>query len=67
MYTYYYYSLCTYFNYSAWLPYLTLRITPGVVTNSVPEFDDGTSVAIPIPTGFPIGNTNQSVAYVSVQ
>ena len=52
--------------YTAWLPFLTLRSTPGVVTNSVPAVDDGSSPAIPIPTGFPIGNSNQSVAYVSM-
>ena len=51
----------------AWLPFLTLRSTPGVVTNSVPRVDDGNSLAISIPTGFPIGNSNQSVAYVSIE
>ena len=50
----------------AWLPFLTLRSTPGVVTNLLPAVDDGASPAIPIPTGFPIGNSNQSVAYVSM-
>ena len=53
--------------YIAWLPYLTLRSTPGIVTNSVPGVDDGSSPAIPIPTGFPIGNSNQSVAYVRIK
>ena len=53
-----------FFKLTAWLPYLTLRSTPGVVTNSVPRVDDGNSAAIPIPTGFPIGNSNQTVAYV---
>lgn len=48
-----------------WLPYLTLGVTPGVDTLTVPAIDDGASSAIPIPTGFPIGNTNQSTAYVS--
>ena len=48
----------------AWLPFLTLRVTPGVATLTVPAVDDGTSSAIPIPTGFPIGNSNQSTAYV---
>ena len=50
---------------TAWLPFLTLRATPGVVTNSLAAVDDGASPAISIPTGFPIGNSNQSVAYVS--
>ena len=49
----------------AWLPYLNLQSTPGVATYTVPRFDDGASPAIPIPTGFPIGNSNTSVAYVS--
>lgn len=48
-----------------WLPFLTLRVTPGVDTVTVPAADDGTSTAIHIPTGFPIGNSNQSTAYVS--
>jgi hypothetical protein len=48
------------------LPFLTLRVTPGVDTLTVPAADDGTSSAIPIPTGFPFGNSNQSTAYVSI-
>ena len=51
--------------YIAWLPYLSLRSTPNVTTFSVPQVDDGASAAIPIPTGFPIGNSMQSLAYVS--
>ena len=55
----------TLFYFAAWLPYLSLRSTPGVATYTVARFDDGTSPPIPIPTGFPIGNSNASVAYVS--
>lgn len=48
-----------------WLPYLPLGSTPDVPTLLVPAFDDDSTPPIPIPTGFPIGNTIQSIAFVS--
>ena len=50
-----------------WLPYLALNTTSGVTTLLVPAYDDGSTAPIPVPTGFPIGNTIQHSAYVSYQ
>ena len=45
------------------IPYITLGVTDGVVTQSVPSFDDGTSLQISVL--FPLGNQFQSTVYVS--
>ena len=45
------------------IPYITLGVTDGVVTQSVPSFNDGTSS--PISVLFPLGNQFQSIVYVS--
>lgn len=45
------------------IPYITLGVTQGVITQSVPSFDDGTSSPIFVP--FPLGSQFQSTVYVS--
>lgn len=45
------------------LPYIIHGVTPGVLTQTVPDFDDGTSP--PIVASFPLGSQNQSLIYVS--
>ena len=47
------------------MPYLPLNTTAGVTSLFVPSLDDGSSSAIPVPAGFPIGNDRLFVAYVS--
>ena len=42
-----------------------MNTTPGVTALRVPNLDDGYSSSIPVTTGFPIGNSNQSLAFVS--
>ena len=51
--------------HTAWLPYLTLQTTPGVVTYTVPPGDDVYSSPIQIPGGFPIGNDKLFSVFVS--
>ena len=45
------------------IPYITFGETHGVVTQAVPDFDDGTSA--PIFVSFPLGSHNNSTVYVS--
>ena len=56
---------CLFFFYSGFLPFLPLSTTPGVTTLLVPNLDDGSSSPVHVPTGFPIGNSNQSLVFVS--
>ena len=51
---------------SGYLPFVLLGTTDAVETVYLPKFDDGVSVQISIPTGFPFGNSNQSSVYVSI-
>ena len=45
------------------LPYITLGVTEGVLTQTVPTALDG--VSLPINTQFPLGSHNESTVYVS--
>ena len=45
------------------IPYITFGETEGVLTQAVPDFDDGTSA--PITVLFPLGSNNRSTVYVS--
>ena len=45
------------------IPYITFGETQGVVTQAVPDFDDG--ISAPIFVSFPLGSHNQSTVYVS--
>ena len=44
------------------LPYITLGVTEGVTTQSVPPQDDGVSLSIDV--NFPFGSQNQSTVYI---
>jgi hypothetical protein len=44
------------------IPYITFGETEGVLTQAVPNFDDGTSA--PITVLFPLGSNNRSTVYV---
>ena len=44
------------------IPYIDLGVTEGVVTQSVPNYDDGT--LSPIYVSFPLGSQLQSTVYV---
>ena len=45
---------------------MVLGATDGVSKIDVPTADDGTSDPINIPGGFPFGDENQTVVYVSL-
>ena len=47
------------------LPYVTLGMTEGVDTLSVPSEDDAVSAAVMVPMGFPFGNSTHTTVYVS--
>lgn len=51
--------------FAVWLPFLNLSSTPGIPTVYLGRLDDGSSDPIPVQNGFPIGNSVQTVAYVS--
>ena len=44
------------------LPYITLGVTVGVTTQTVPPYDDGVSASIDV--NFPFGSQIQSTVYV---
>ena len=46
------------------IPYITLGVTEGVVTQSVPVEDDDISAPIHIPSPFPFGSHHESTVYV---
>ena len=48
-----------------YLSFLTLGVTTGVASVSLPNVLDGASSAISIPGGFPFGDSIQTVVYVS--
>ena len=56
------FSLCFYCLIIVVLPYITLGVTEGVTTQSVPPQDDG--VSLPIDVNFPFGSQIQSTVYV---
>ena len=47
------------------MPYITLGMTDGVDTLSVPRLDDAVSNAIKVPMGIPFGNFTHRATYVS--
>lgn len=50
---------------AAFLPFITLRTTDGVVKKDLPPSDDTTSIDIDIPYGLTFDKTSQTTAYVS--
>ena len=48
-----------------YIPFIALNTTPGVNTQTLPEVDDGSSEAITVPGGFPMGSQLLSTIYVS--
>ena len=64
MYIYYFFCAATSVSVTP-MPYITLGVTDGVDTLSVPSDDDAVSAAVRVPMGFPLGNVTHTAAYVS--